>query len=247
MFREIPTQDSRFTQLPTQMSSFSTLDKELEEIDDIFCSINLSFARTITQEDVVEDSLRIEDYRLNDMCWVKSMCGWQDGADTDKGKGITYRDLKSVLGYCIGQKEAEEESWIYYIPKLTTRNPGFLVKYQVEYPEDHNAPPSQFLRIKGWSRWRSRSKSSSSSSKQKKSKGKAAKEHVSHTKKATKSPSELAGESGGANQPKRVRFALDEQSQRSEVTSQVTTQNAASLATIQTCPSSCHDSAGQSV
>ncbi|GJS39765.1 hypothetical protein Tco_0564808 [Tanacetum coccineum] len=195
MFREIPTQDSRFTKLPTQMSSFSTLDKELEEIDEIFCSINLSFARTITQEDVVEDSLRIEDYLLNDMCWVKSMCGWQDGADTDKGKGITYGDLKSVLG----------------------------------------------------SRWRSRSKSSSSSSKQKKSKGKAAKEHVSQTKKATKSPSELAGESGGANQPKRVRFALDEQSQRSEVTSQVTTQNAASLATVQTGLSSCHDSAGQSV
>ncbi|GJY12403.1 hypothetical protein Tco_0381712 [Tanacetum coccineum] len=67
MLSQIPTQEYRFEQFPTQWSSFQALHKDLEEIDDVFGSINLSFARNFTQKDVVEDSLRVEDYQLNDM------------------------------------------------------------------------------------------------------------------------------------------------------------------------------------
>nr|GEV11236.1 retrovirus-related Pol polyprotein from transposon TNT 1-94 [Tanacetum cinerariifolium] len=68
-------------------------DRELEEIDDRFCSINLSFARNIIQEDVVEDSLR-------------------DGADKDKGKGITDGDFTECPWVLYCTNEAEKESWI---------------------------------------------------------------------------------------------------------------------------------------
>ncbi|GKA94704.1 hypothetical protein Tco_0816742 [Tanacetum coccineum] len=43
------------------------LHRELEEIDDIFGSINLKFSKNVTKKDVVEDSLRGRDYQLNDM------------------------------------------------------------------------------------------------------------------------------------------------------------------------------------
>ncbi|GJT70677.1 hypothetical protein Tco_1029963 [Tanacetum coccineum] len=52
---------SRFTEVPLQET------RELEEIYDVFGSINLSFAKNVTQEDVVDDSLRVEDHQLNDM------------------------------------------------------------------------------------------------------------------------------------------------------------------------------------
>nr|GEV07799.1 RNA-directed DNA polymerase, eukaryota, reverse transcriptase zinc-binding domain protein [Tanacetum cinerariifolium] len=65
-FSEIPTQEPRFTQLYTCESSFPSLGREVKEIDDVFGSTNLSFAKNVTQEDV-EDSLRVEDYQLNDM------------------------------------------------------------------------------------------------------------------------------------------------------------------------------------
>nr|GEU65036.1 hypothetical protein [Tanacetum cinerariifolium] len=44
-----------------------TQDKEPEEIDGVFGSINLSFAKNVTQKDVVDESLNVEDYQLNDM------------------------------------------------------------------------------------------------------------------------------------------------------------------------------------
>nr|GEW58748.1 hypothetical protein [Tanacetum cinerariifolium] len=65
-FSEIPTQELRFTQLYTRESSFPSLGREVKEIDDVFGSTDLCFAKNVTQEDV-KDSLRIEDYQLNDM------------------------------------------------------------------------------------------------------------------------------------------------------------------------------------
>nr|GEW96881.1 putative reverse transcriptase domain-containing protein [Tanacetum cinerariifolium] len=63
-FSEMPTQESMFTQLPTPHSSFPALDSELEELNDVYDSINLSCDKNVTQEDVVEDSLMVEDTRV---------------------------------------------------------------------------------------------------------------------------------------------------------------------------------------
>ncbi|GKB76029.1 hypothetical protein Tco_0942924, partial [Tanacetum coccineum] len=92
-----------------------------------------------------------------------------------------------------------------------------------------------------------RAGSSSVYSKQKKNKGKVVEEPSSKSKKVVESSrgsgGGFVGASGGEKQPKRVRFSFDEPTQRLEVTSEVASLNGASVAIVQTCPSS----AGQSV
>nr|GEZ31140.1 hypothetical protein [Tanacetum cinerariifolium] len=89
-------------QLPTQRSSFQASHRDLEEIDDVFDSINLSFARNFTK-DVVEDSLRVEDYQLNDMVV-------DDSVRVDANQDVNHMEVDSSVRVKESQDNVVEES-----------------------------------------------------------------------------------------------------------------------------------------